>query len=128
MALQWGAARAAVSPLSFSCPVRFGTLVGRAVLPPGADEEDEENWIAPEALGGGIDRRDEIGVDRLHQMRHAVDQLKTRNPQRPEAVGHERNGDHRHEDSGIDNQVADLNCNVAAVQRMRQNRKYVWPQ
>src|SRR5437764_6451804 len=43
-------------------------LAAALMLAPSTDEKHDKDGIAPETLGGTINGRNEVGVDRLHQM------------------------------------------------------------
>ncbi len=60
---------------------------------PGADEDDQEDGIDPEAGRGRIGLRNQFNLYGLQAVGHHRRQLKPCNPKRPESVRAER--DHR---------------------------------
>ena len=87
------------------------------VVAPRADRDDQQDRIAPDAGGCGIGLRQQFELNRFEDVRHARGELQAGDPQRPEALGSERDIGERREDQEVHRQLSGLDAAVAPGQR-----------
>src|SRR5215210_7321106 len=112
-------------------PSQCGPHAPRATLPasaggrpkaplmaaPRADEQDQQDRVAPEPDRQAVRERDELRIDRFQETGDAGGELEPGDPQRPEAIRLQCHGDERREDRDIDDQRAAFNIHVHPAER-----------